>query len=48
MAIGSCEGGAMNIMSHGRVLHLLDMLQARQDNDPDGFERTLDEIEEVI
>ncbi len=38
----------MNIMSHGRVLHILDLLQERQDADEEAFERTLDSIEEVI
>lgn len=38
----------MNIMSHGRVLHILDILQYTQDVDEEAFERTLDKIEEVI
>ena len=39
---------AKNIMAHGRVLAILGMLQARQDEDQEEFERLLDRIEEVI
>ena len=38
----------MNIMNHGKVLHILDLLQHSHDADEDAFERTLDQIEEVI
>ena len=38
----------MNIMNHGRVLGLLSQLQDSLNKDPEGFERLLDKIEEVI
>ena len=38
----------MNIMSHGRVMHILDILQYTQDADEEEFERVLDKIEEVM
>lgn len=38
----------MSIMAHGRVMWILDRLQAQQDNDPEEFERMVDSIEEVI
>lgn len=38
----------MNLMSHGRVLWILDQLEARLIEDADEFERVLDRLEEAI
>lgn len=38
----------MNVMDNGRVGAIIDRLQDRLKQDPEGFEQLLDSIEEVV